>query len=166
MTEFHPGYELWLDDATQQPCIWNCRTNRWQKTGPCGQGKGYLCVIVGSNSGRKNFALHRLVATYYCENSDPETKTDVDHIDGDTHNNDPSNLRWISPRGNNYNRRGFKGYYKYVDKRRNKVTWCANFKPPDLPRICKHFPYTDEGEVQAREWYLEQRAKYGDSLYD
>ena len=47
--------------------------------------------------------LHRIMAKTYVPNDDPETKTCVDHIDGNKHNNIPSNLEWVS-RSENHKR--------------------------------------------------------------
>lgn len=47
--------------------------------------------------------IHRIVAKAFVPNDDPDTKTCVDHIDGNKHNNLPSNLEWVS-RSENHKR--------------------------------------------------------------
>ena len=39
---------------------------------------------------------HRIIASQFIDNDDPETKTIVNHIDGNTMNNSISNLEWLS----------------------------------------------------------------------
>lgn len=55
----------------------------------------------------KTFKIHRLVADAFIENID--SLCNVDHIDGDKHNNVVSNLRWASNSQNMANRRTRKG---------------------------------------------------------
>lgn len=52
--------------------------------------KQYLRVVI---KGKKYF-IHRLVAEYYVPN--PDNKPQVNHKDGNKHNNHPSNLEWVS----------------------------------------------------------------------
>ena len=56
---------------------------------------GYLKVELYSNGKGKIFYIHRLVANAFIPN--PETKSQVNHIDGNKTNNVASNLEWCSP---------------------------------------------------------------------
>ena len=63
-------------------------------------GKGYLAVQLSKNSTRKSFQIHRLIALEFIPNSDPENKTQVNHIDGNKLNNNIDNLEWVTPSEN------------------------------------------------------------------
>ena len=67
-------------------------------------GAGYKFVTVYhkvDGKGRsKHFYVHRLVASLFCPNNDPEELTQVNHKDGDKSNNHYSNLEWASPSDN------------------------------------------------------------------
>lgn len=59
---------------------------------------GYYSITLGDsiNNTRKIYRVHRLLAIYFIENSDPDKYKIVDHIDGCKTNNDLSNLRWCT----------------------------------------------------------------------
>lgn len=57
-------------------------------------GHGYLAV----NIFRKTITLHRLVALAFIPN--PENKPEINHKDGNKHNNKLENLEWATPREN------------------------------------------------------------------
>ena len=67
------------------------------KTYPTSQSKtnpeGYLAV---STKWLPEKYLHRIMAKTFVENDDPDNKTDVDHIDGNKHNNQINNLEWVT----------------------------------------------------------------------
>ena len=52
------------------------------------------------NMGGKRYKVHRLVATAFVPNEDPEHNDVVDHIDGRKQNNASSNLRWVTRQEN------------------------------------------------------------------
>lgn len=61
----------------------------WHKLKPS-SNRGYYVV----NINRKPRSVHRLVATAYIDN--PEHKPQVNHIDGNKHNNRVDNLEWCT----------------------------------------------------------------------
>ena len=63
---------------------------------------------LSSNSGYAIYHLkglpeslhHRIIASQFCDNDDPEHKTVVNHIDGNIKNNSYTNLEWLSQSDN------------------------------------------------------------------
>ena len=68
---------------------------------------GYIQI----NLNCKPYKKHRIIAFQWIENDDPETKTEIDHIDRDKLNNRIDNLRWVSRSENKMNRKLKKGIY-------------------------------------------------------
>lgn len=58
----------------------------------------YFRVTFWNKAGHKTFSIHRLVAIYFIPN--PNNLPWVNHIDGNTYNNDISNLEWCTPTEN------------------------------------------------------------------
>lgn len=63
---------------------------------PKNNGNGYLRIYIPQL--KKRFLLHRLVATAYIPN--PDNKPQVNHIDGNKHNNSVNNLEWCTNKEN------------------------------------------------------------------
>ena len=70
---------------------------------------GYIFVRVDKNK----YALHRIIASTFVENLEPEMNNVVNHIDGDKLNNSAANLEWTTIKGNNIHnhKSGFIKYY-------------------------------------------------------
>ncbi len=54
----------------------------------------YLAVTLTHNKKEKRFTIHRLLANAFITN--PKNKPQVNHIDGDKHNNKLANLEWCT----------------------------------------------------------------------
>jgi hypothetical protein len=80
---------------------------------------------------RKDFAVHRLVALAFCENlNNFET---VDHIDGDTLNNNANNLRWANRSIQNKNRQTHSNTgYKFIGKIKRKNKEIYQIQIPEI----------------------------------
>lgn len=74
--------------------------------------RGYLRVTFSANNKQQHFQVHRLVALMFIPN--PENKPCVNHIDGNKHNNNVSNLEWCTYSENE------KHSYRILKKKVNK----------------------------------------------
>ena len=61
---------------------------------PSHNRKGYLQIILYKNKNKKVGRIHRLVAEAFIPNEN--NFTDVNHIDGNKHNNKVENLEWCN----------------------------------------------------------------------
>ncbi|HBL6925884.1 TPA: HNH endonuclease [Citrobacter koseri] len=59
---------------------------------------GYPFVVLVGDDGKKQFHIHRLVASAFCNK--PEGCDVVNHLDGNKLNNHASNLEWTTTKGN------------------------------------------------------------------
>ena len=76
---------------------------------------GYKSVkLTFDNSKQQRFYVHRLVAEHFILNPDPNTKTFVNHKDGNKLNNNVENLEWVSPRENNLH------YYQEIQQHKKE----------------------------------------------
>ena len=82
------------------------------------KGKSYGGYYALSTNKLPEKYIHRIVAKAFIPNDDPDTKTCVDHIDGNKHNNLPSNLEWVS-RSENHKR-------MHARLREQGIVWTGN----------------------------------------
>ena len=73
---------------------------------------GYIFVRVDKNK----YALHRIIASTFIENMDPEINNVVNHIDGNKINNSSVNLEWTTIKGNNIHNHN-SGFIKYYTRK-------------------------------------------------
>lgn len=67
---------------------------------PILQKSGYCHIGLWRNGKRKQSRVHRLVAAAFCTNSDPDNKTQVNHLNENKQDNRAENLEWATPREN------------------------------------------------------------------
>lgn len=90
---FNGKYQVSNTGKVRSLCYKNPRI---LSTGKTGKYRNYLEVKLykdGRGTG-KNYKVHRLVAEAFLPN--PDNKPQVNHIDGNTFNNDVSNLEWVT----------------------------------------------------------------------
>ncbi len=73
---------------------------------------GYIFVRVDKNK----YALHRIIASTFIENLEPEINNVVNHIDGNKLNNSAANLEWTTIKGNNIHNHKC-GFIKYYNRK-------------------------------------------------
>ena len=95
------GYENYL--IYRDGRVWSKNKNRFLKPRNLG---AYLGVSLCKNGDTKNHYIHRLVANAFIPN--PKNLPEVNHIDENKHNNDASNLQWVTRMQNVHHGTGLK----------------------------------------------------------
>lgn len=88
-----PGYRDYF--VTEDGRVWSNKAYRFLKHGV---SSGYPFVNLHRNGKAKSVKVHRLVAEAFCPNAG--RLLDVNHINGDKHDNRSANLEWVSRSGN------------------------------------------------------------------
>lgn len=100
--------------------VYSNNTNRFLKIHD--NGKGYKVVNLCSNSIKKQFYLHRLVASCFIANLN--NLSDVNHKDLDKSNNNVSNLEWCSRLENMRHAHENKAFINLEKKiKENHISW-------------------------------------------
>lgn len=105
---------------------------------PKNNGNGYLRIYIPEV--KKRFLLHRLVATAYLPN--PENKPQVNHIDGNKHNNSVNNLEWCT------NKENMDHFYKIMNGNTVKVDKYSS-------------EYRTRKKIMASKYCVEEKGVYG-----
>ena len=92
-------YTIFKDKYLITNCGQVINIKTWHELKPSDNGRGYKTIEIEN----KPYRIHRLVAMLFIPN--PENKPLVDHINRDRSDNRASNLRWVTYRENNLNRK-------------------------------------------------------------
>lgn len=86
-----------------------------------GSKSGKYLGFGARRDGREFYHVHRLVAMAFIPN--PYNKPQVDHINGDTHDNSINNLRWVTAKENTNNPICLQKFHDriYTETTRNKM---------------------------------------------
>ena len=117
--------EVWKDiidyeGLYQVSTFGNIKSFKWNKTKilKTSRGKGYNTVILRKDNINKSYRISRLVGIAFIDN--PEGKLYIDHIDGNSMNDNIINLRWVSASENNCNRSSSALHLRGVEPRCGK----------------------------------------------
>ncbi len=90
----HPKYRIFKDGK-----IFNIKRKAYLK--PVKNDSGYCYVTLAKkDEKKKNYYVHKLVATHFIVNSDPTNKTQVNHKNKVRDDNRVENLEWVTPSEN------------------------------------------------------------------
>ncbi len=90
-----PGYCITTDGRVLSRGGIHVRWKRRRWKAQREQNSGYLIVSLNIRGDQLSRTVHRLVAKAFISN--PENKTQVNHLDGNKHNNNVENLEWTTP---------------------------------------------------------------------
>lgn len=109
--------------------------------------QGYLKSAIWKDGKTLPVMLHQYV--YYYFNN--EVVSEIDHINRNRLDNNPSNLRAVTREQNQYNRNNTRGYWKTATNKYQSAIR-VNKKLINLGRFCN--------EIDARNAYLQAKQKY------
>lgn len=84
---------------TEEGQVWSEKSHKFL-TQSIGRGGYYRVSIKNEDGSKSSVNVHRLIAEAFIPNSDPENKTQVNHIDENKLNNNINNLEWTTPKEN------------------------------------------------------------------
>lgn len=116
------------------------RKNKFLSGYPHKKRNGYIYISLQGNGERKNWLLHRLVASYFIPN--PFNKLCVNHKDFNVSNNFVKNLEWVTPLENmQYSARAGRTFKAIGEKSGNAILKEKIVKKIVRERIKKHISY-------------------------
>jgi hypothetical protein len=142
------GYEMWIDDETQQPEIWSNKTKKCLTMSLSGMGYKQPSFCIEGKT--KHVLLHRIVGLMCIPN--PDNLPELDHVNGNKLDNRIENLRWASRSTNMRNKPSTKGYYWHKQGQK----WKAQIR---IDGKSKHLGLYDT-KADARQAYVKAIRKY------
>lgn len=91
-----PGYAFTADGRV---ISFRRKTTIYLRPGKTAAGR-YCNVSIGSGAMARSQYVHRPVCWAFHPNTNPQERTQVNHIDGNPQNNAASNLEWVTPKEN------------------------------------------------------------------
>ena len=110
---------------------------------PCDNSNGYFYAHLYKNRQRKAVGIHRLAAFAFIEN--PNDLPEVNHLNGDKHDNRIENLEWCSPGENKSHCYRVLGRHFFVKQNAKSTIHNGNAKINSLDKIQKVFELKKSG---------------------
>ena len=156
----HGEYEIIEKHGTRLLLFKSGKVYRWSKCGywkfihnTANTNTGYNLIGVGQpkHNNLKLLLRHRLLGYAFLNLDINDTKSQIDHIDGDRLNNNINNLRIVNCQQNHFNRTTAKGYY-IMPNNKFKAVICRDYKVINLGLY--------DTEEEARQAYLNAKIIY------
>lgn len=115
---------------------------------------GYKMVCIRG----RNYYVHRFIAESFCDNIDPSIYTEVDHINGDTRDNRPDNLEWVT-HAENMRRAGCHGQMKangYYSRKSQTLSFTDDREPLHLTEE-EYIRWREEQGLEKPKWARKAR---------
>ncbi len=139
---FHKGPEVFYYIGNQGTLkSFRIKTMKIKELSPCisktckSDKQGYLQTQINVNGKNKNFRIHRLVAENFLMKKGPKKGFEVNHKNGNKHDNRAENLEWVHRSENTKHAHDYgliksnvKGFIKYNNSRKGKYCGSHPFK--------------------------------------
>lgn len=162
--EGYPGYFI-----TEDGRVWSDKRNRLLNI-RVSKG-GYSEVMLYNNGQCTSFKVHRLVATAFVKNPDPENYNIVNHKDGNKLHNHYTNLEWCT---HSINLRSFRSIQincktgilgVYLEINGQCKYYFAKWRDFEGKECKKSFSVIKHGEDEAKRLAIEYRKKMEQEYY-
>jgi len=150
--EDYPNYLIYRDGR-----VWSKKRKIFMKPRLAinkNDGRKEYRLGLCKNGKPKDFKIHRLLGIAFIYNDDPINKTQIDHIDRNSLNNDLSNLRWATWEEQQRNKglpKNNKLGLRYIRKRCDSDSYCVSSKRHNYNKTYK----TLEEAILQRNLFLE-----------
>jgi hypothetical protein len=119
--------------------------------------KGYYYISLSKNGKEKTCGIHRLIGIHFIPNDDINKKC-VDHINGDSTNNNIENLRWVRKIDNDRNHK-INDIYERIRKDTGKIYYQAHYSIY-INDERKSYTKKNQNRNVVEEWVEEMKKEY------